>query len=142
MTVIGIDPGAGAIKLYEAALPSLPDNVVILNNLAGLYQGKGDSRALEVAARAYALAPATPAVQDTYGWLLVDNGDLDKGLDLLRDAVRRLPDNAEVQYHYGAALAKKGNTAEAIEVLKKALRGRLSPDAKADAQALLQQLSE
>jgi cytochrome c-type biogenesis protein CcmH/NrfG len=66
---------------------------------------------------------------------------VDEGLALLRDVIRQLPGNAEVQYHYGAALAKKGNTAEATAVLKKALAGQLPPAAKADAQKLLQQLA-
>jgi predicted Zn-dependent protease len=133
---------AGAIKLYEGVLAASPDTPLVLNNLAVLYQAKGDPRALEMARKANALAPAAPAIQDTYGWLLVEGGRVDEGLALLRDAVRQLPGNAEVQYHYGAALAKKGNTAEAIAVLKKALAGQLPPAAKTDAQQLLQQLSQ
>ena len=53
-----------------------------------------------------------------------------------------MPDNAEVQYHYAAALAKKGDTAEAVALLKKAVNGPMPANAKADAQKLLQQLSK
>jgi tetratricopeptide (TPR) repeat protein len=132
----------GAIKLYERSLAELPDNPVLLNNLAVLYQDKGNPAAVDMAAKAYAAAPKAAAIQDTYGWLLVQTGKVDKGLELLREAAKGMPNNAEVQYHYAAALAKTGNTAEAIPILKKALNGQLPPGAKADAQKLLQQLSK
>jgi putative PEP-CTERM system TPR-repeat lipoprotein len=41
----------------------------ILNNLAWLYQHNGDPRALATAKRAYALAPLTPSIADTLGWM-------------------------------------------------------------------------
>ena len=63
-------------------------------------------------------------------------------MTLLGEATKGLPDNAEVQYHYAAALAKKGDKAEAVALLKKAVNGQLPPDVKADAQKLLQQLSK
>jgi hypothetical protein len=53
-----------------------------------------------------------------------------------------LPDNAEVQYHYGAALAKSGKTDEAAPLLKKSLAGQLPAPAKADAEKLLRQLAK
>ena len=132
----------GAINLYEGVLALLPNSIVALNNLAVLYHGKADPRALETARKAHELAPGSPEVQDTYGWLLVENGRLDEGLELLRNAVRRLPDNAEVQYHYAAVLARKGNAAEAVEILKQtALSNRSSPETRAHAERLLLTLS-
>jgi len=53
-----------------------------------------------------------------------------------------MPDNAEVQYHYAAALARKGDKAEAVALLKKAVNGQLPANVKADAQQLLQQLTK
>jgi tetratricopeptide (TPR) repeat protein len=41
-----------------------------LNNLAWLYHAQSDRRALETARSAYRAAPPTPAITDTYGWLL------------------------------------------------------------------------
>ena len=65
---------AGAIKLYEQALQKAPDNAPLLNNLAVLYQDAGNPKAVETAERAYKLAPQMPAVQDTYGWILLGAG--------------------------------------------------------------------
>jgi putative PEP-CTERM system TPR-repeat lipoprotein len=132
----------GAIALYEQSLEKTPDNAVLLNNLAVLYQAKGDPKAVQFAERAYEAAPKSPAIQDTYGWILFKDGQNDKAFDLLRDANKGLPDNAEVQYHYAAALAKKGEKTEAIALLKKAVNGQLPADQKADAQKLLGQLSK
>ena len=132
----------GAIKLYEQSLAKAPDNAVLLNNLAVLYDGKGNPKALELAERAYKLAPKAAAIQDTYGWILFKRDPSDKSLQLLREASQGMPNTAEVQYHYAAALAKRGDTAEAVELLKKAVYGQMPPDQKADAKKLLEQLVE
>jgi tetratricopeptide (TPR) repeat protein len=109
---------AGAISLYERAVAAAPGNVMALNNLAGLYQLRKDPRALATAELALAAAPDNAAVKDTVGWLLVEKGELDKGLPLLREAAKALPDLPEVQYHLGVALARKGEAAEARRILQ------------------------
>ena len=132
----------GAIKLYERALETLPSNPVLLNNLAVLYQAKGNPKALELAERAYNVAPRSAAIQDTYGWLLLEHGQVDKAVQMLGDAFKGLPGNAEVLYHYAAALAKAGRAEEAVPLLDEALDGQLPPATKADAQKLLKQISK
>jgi putative PEP-CTERM system TPR-repeat lipoprotein len=109
---------AAAIALYERAVAAAPGNVMALNNLAGLYQLRKDPRALATAERALAAAPDNAAVKDTVGWLLVEKGEIDKGLPLLREAAKALPDLPEVQYHFGVALARKGEAAEARRILQ------------------------
>jgi putative PEP-CTERM system TPR-repeat lipoprotein len=131
-----------AIALYEGALQKSPDNAVILNNLAMLYVTTGNPKALETAEKAYAAAPKLAAIQDTYGWVLLQKGQADKALGILAEAYKGLPDNAEVQFHYASALAKSGKAAEALPILKKAVAGPMPPSVKADAQKLLEQLSK
>ena len=113
---------AAAITQYEKVIEAAPTSVVALNNLAGLYQHNGDPRALSTAKRAHELAPDNPAVQDTYGWALVESGELERGLTMIREAARQLPAVAEIQYHLGAALARKGEPDEARRVLDQVLR--------------------
>jgi len=131
-----------AIAEYEAAVKLSPGNAVVLNNLAVLYQKKGDPRALQTAERAHSAAPDTAAIQDTYGWVLVETGDVDKGLELLRKSARTLPDVAEVQYHLGAALAKKGEADEARRLLQKVVSGPAPDDIKAEARRVLATLED
>ena len=122
---------------YERVLASDPANVVALNNLALLYQQAGDDRALPTAEKAYKAAPNSAAVQDTYGWVLVENGRTDEGLRHLRDAAEVLKDSPEVQYHLAVALAGTGDTGTASLLLSKIVASDGSPSLKADAKRAL-----
>jgi tetratricopeptide (TPR) repeat protein len=134
------DNTSAAIAGYEKALETAPANVMALNNLAGIYQQKGDARALMLAKRAYEAAPQNPAVQDTYGWILVGNGDLERGLELIREAAKVLQGVPEVQYHLGAALARKGENEEARRILQQVLAANASASVRAGAEAELAKL--
>lgn len=112
---------AGAIAQYERVLEARGNNVVVLNNLAYLYQAAGDPRALGYAERAYEAAPALFQTQDTFGWLLVEAGELERGLELLRRAQAQAPANPEINYHYASALARAGSRDEARRLLTAAL---------------------
>lgn len=59
---------------------------------------------------------------DTIGWLSFRQGQVDRGLALLRDARLRDSNNPEIRYHLAAALAKSGRTTEAREELAQALQ--------------------
>ena len=126
-----------AIETYEQIIAQAPDDVGVLNNLAYLYDQKNDPRALEFARKAYELAPAHPAIMDTYGWLLVRAGEVQRGLPILEESVAKSPENTEHRLHLGAALVTAGKTDKAREVLA-ALAGIEDefPE-KAEAQALL-----
>ena len=131
---------SAAIAGYEKTLETAPANVMALNNLAGMYQQKGDARALTLAKRAYEAAPENPAVQDTYGWALVSDGDLERGLELIREAARVLQGVPEVQYHLGAALARKGESEEARRILQQVLAANAPASVRAGAEAELAKL--
>lgn len=131
---------SAALAGYEKVLETAPGNVVALNNLAGMYQLKGDERALSLAKRAYEAAPESAAVQDTYGWVLVENGDLERGLDLIREAAKVLKDVPEIQYHLGAALARKGETEEARRILQQVLAAQPPASVRTGAEAELAKL--
>lgn len=76
------------------------------NNLAHVLLQLGDARALAHAEQAHALAPRQPQVNDTLGWVLVQQGQIEKGLRYLREAALRAPDNQEIQAHLSATLAR------------------------------------
>jgi tetratricopeptide (TPR) repeat protein len=90
---------ARAIKAYEAAIALNARNPASLNNLALLYQQTGDSRALATAEQAWQLAPENPIVLDTYGWLLVNNHQVEKGTGLLQQAASLVPSSQEIAAH-------------------------------------------
>jgi tetratricopeptide (TPR) repeat protein len=95
-----------AIEGYERALKTVPASPVLLNNLAWSYYLEKDSRAEETAKRAYELAPNSPAILDTYGWILVENGKVTEGISYLERAANLAKDNAEIQEHLDQARSK------------------------------------
>jgi putative PEP-CTERM system TPR-repeat lipoprotein len=131
-----------AIAGYEKSLELAPDNVLALNNLAGLYQQRKDPRAMSLAQRAYDAAPNNPAVQDTYGWALVGHGEVARGLDLIRQAAKAMPGNAEIQYHLGTALARQGEVDEARRVLEGVMANQPQGPIKDGAQSELARLGK
>ena len=80
-----------AIEQYEFLLRKQPENVLLLNNLAWSYQQVKDPRALETAERAYKLKPDNPDVADTLGWMLSEQGNTRRGVELLQKAVAAAP---------------------------------------------------
>ena len=129
-----------AIALYEELLRLVPQDALALNNLANLYQRNKDGRALATAEQAFKLAPEHPGVQDTLGWILVEGGQLPRGLDLLRKAVAQAPKVATIRYHFAVGLARSGDKGQAKTELQQALAiGQPFPESEA-AKTLLKSL--
>jgi predicted Zn-dependent protease len=119
---------------------SNPGNVVILNNLAWALSEAKDPRAVGFAEQALKLKPDNAAVMDTLGWILVQQGQTDRGIKLLQQALSKAPDAAEIHWHLAAAYEKSGDRNRARQELKRLLdSGRAFPQEK-QAQDLLKQL--
>ncbi|CAN7622939.1 XrtA/PEP-CTERM system TPR-repeat protein PrsT [Massilia sp. LjRoot122] len=129
-----------AIAALQAALKTNPSNPVALNNLAWAYQQENDARALPTAEQAYKLAGKSPAVMDTLGWILVQQGETGRGVDLLRKAVDASPKSLDMRFHLAAALAKAGDKAGARREVEKSLASGEPFAAMDEAKALLRQL--
>jgi putative PEP-CTERM system TPR-repeat lipoprotein len=128
---------ARATAEYQALVERHPGNAVALNNLAWLYHEAGDTRALELAERALAAAPDNPSILDTVGWIQVQKGKAEQGVHLLRQAVDRAPEAAEIRYHFGVALARSGDVAGARRELEAALKRPDEGPWRADAKRIL-----
>ncbi len=131
---------ARAVTEYEQVLKSQPGSVLALNNLAWLYFEDGDSRALDLAQRAYNRAPERAEIIDTYGWLLINGGRLETGLSLLEKAAKRSPKNGDIRYHLAAGLAEVGEKSRARRELSTLLGSGKEFSEKAAARALLEDL--
>lgn len=129
-----------AIAQYQTLQSSVPNNPMILNNLAVLYQKEKDPRALAVAEKAYKLDPEKADYADTLGWILVEQGKSARGLELLEKAARLQPKNPEVRVHLAYALAQTGQTVRARQEAAQAKRLRLSPEQERQLQQLLQRM--
>jgi cellulose synthase operon protein C len=129
-----------ALAEYEYLVSQAPADAPSLNNLAWLRYQEGDARAEQAAASAYQLAPDNAAIGDTYGWILLEKGDVERALDVLSKAAKQ-SNQPDIQYHYAAALAKSGSTTQAQEILASITNSTQSFESKAEAQTLLRELS-
>ncbi|TCO80969.1 putative PEP-CTERM system TPR-repeat lipoprotein [Plasticicumulans lactativorans] len=110
-----------AYPVYGRLIEQRPNDPALLNNVAYLLAQFGEPAARDYAARAAELAPDDAAIRDTYGWVLVRQGDYAQGLQQLREAESRAAGNPEVHYHIGYALWQAGRSAEARRALERAL---------------------
>lgn len=111
-----------AAEEFLQVIEENPGDVQFVNNLAFAYHKIGDARASEVAEEAYRIAPDSPDVADTLGWILVETGqDIRRGLLLLQDAYGQRSTDSAILYHLGAALIENDRAGEARQFLERAL---------------------
>jgi putative PEP-CTERM system TPR-repeat lipoprotein len=120
-TYLTLKQNKAAIEQYQLVLLQEPENIAALNNLAWSYQQEQDPRALETAEKAYRLAPESPPIADTLGWLLVQRGDTKRGIDILQKASTASAGAPDIRYHLVLALQKAGDKTKAQSELQQLL---------------------
>lgn len=126
--------------VYEGILKRTEDDPFLLNNLAFVAQKLGDDRAIEYAMKAIQIAPDQPRFLDTYGWILAENGEPERGLEILRDAFSRQSTNQEIRYHIALALLRMERTGAARRELDAALISERDFSSRAEAKILFENL--
>lgn len=129
-----------AVEQYQIILSQDPKYVPALNNIAWLYQQEKNPRAQEYAEQAFKLKPDNPAVLDTLGWILVQQGNTTRGLPLLQKATSLAPEAAVIQYHFVLGLVKSGDKIKARKELEQLLASGKNFSQIEEARALLKQL--
>jgi putative PEP-CTERM system TPR-repeat lipoprotein len=133
---------AAARVRYEQVLQSSGDDPFALNNLANILARQNDRGARELAEKAYRLAPKNALIQDTLGWILVQEGQIEAGLRHLREARLRDPQNPEIRYHLAAALSRAGRPVEARRELEPAMASDKRFEGNAEARRLWAELDK
>ena len=118
-----------AIALYREGITRNKDEWSAANNLAFLLgktqTSKADlDEALKYARIALALNPGSGLVLDTLGWVNYKAGHLEEAERNLAQAVEKLPDNLEIQYHFAQVCHDLGKKKLAAFHLKRALAGK------------------
>ena len=131
---------ASARAYYENVVKLAPDDAGVLNDLANVLLRLKDPTAVKIAELAMAKAPGSSIVTDTLGWVLFQNGQADRALQLLRDARLREPGNPEIRFHLATVLAQMGRKNEAKGELEAALKAGSNFESAAEAQKLMQTL--
>lgn len=128
-----------AARQYETLLTLSPNNPFVTNDLAWVYAKLNDPRALATAEQAVKLHPRGANALDTLGWILVEKGQLARGLELLEQAATSSQGaRPDIRYHLAVALTRSGDKARARKELEQALRTPFPQ--QAEAKALLQEL--
>lgn len=114
-------------KNYSAALPYFrtvadmrPQNTVALNATAYLLAASDPDQALKYAESALELAPDTPMIQDTMGWVYYKKGMYGKAIGYLEAAVAKDPTPVH-QFHLAMSYLKGGDRNRGGQLLNTAL---------------------
>ena len=111
-----------AVESYRKVLALNDKDVASLNNLAWMLseQRKNPDEALPLAIKAEQLAPGSPEVLDTLGWVQYRKGAYADAEKSLARAVEKASGNGTIQYHLGMTYARMGRKAEAVSALRRA----------------------
>ena len=129
-----------ALTAYEKSVETAEPGAVLANNMAWLYLERNDKRAIELATKAYELAPSRAEIVDTYGWVLFRNGRQSDGLAALQQALIIAPRNPEIALHVAEALHDLERDGEAKSVLERIVREHPNSSFAESARSLLSRL--
>lgn len=127
---------------YEIIVEQNSSNVSAINNLALIYDQLNDLRSIDYAELAFSLAPDSPTINDTLGWILLKNGDYKRAVERLKYASENAPADSDIMYHYAVALVKTGDKALALRKLYSFVPLKNSYENKNKAESLLKQLEK
>ncbi|MGV3763121.1 tetratricopeptide repeat protein [Parapedobacter sp.] len=118
-----MDMHAESDVAYEEAIALDSTNAYALNNYAYYLALRKQKLPLaaEMSRRSNELEPDYPSYQDTYAWVLFQQGDYETALSWIEKAIERAGSASETLLeHYGDILAKLGHVNKAVAQWKKA----------------------
>ncbi|MDE2083147.1 MAG: PEP-CTERM system TPR-repeat protein PrsT, partial [Burkholderiales bacterium] len=123
---------ATAESRYRQALALMPQNAVLMNNIAWLMSQRKEPGALPLAEKANQLLPDQPGLQDTLATVLAADGKPDQALVWQKKAVAAAPDVPGYRLNLARLLIATGDRAQAKAELEKlaALGGRFADQAE------------
>jgi putative PEP-CTERM system TPR-repeat lipoprotein len=119
-----------------------PNNASLWTKYADALLKTRDPAAKQAAEKAVQLAPSNPEALATLGTILVQQGQIEAGVNHLREARLRAPSAPEFRLRLAAGLSRLDRKAEAREELKAALGLAPGLAGRPDVQALRQHLGQ
>ena len=108
--------------------------------MAWILSEQGDEQALNYGKKAYELKPDSPAILDTYGYILLKEKRLEEGVKILQKAADLAPKAYDIHYHLAKGYYLTGDTQKAKEKLTVILSGNSIFSEKENAKMLFNQL--
>ncbi|MEP1445589.1 MAG: XrtA/PEP-CTERM system TPR-repeat protein PrsT [Paraglaciecola sp.] len=129
---------------YEKLLnhKAIPNRPALLNRLALVFMPTDILKSSEYARKAYRLDNTNPEILTTYGWLLTQQSQPSKGLELLRKASARGQQVPEIRYYIAVSLEKLGLFSEARSELESLFEKNVDFSEQQEAKALYEKLKE
>jgi len=124
------------------AVESTEDKAMVMNDIAYRLAEKDRMlpKAEELARGATGLATPASAARgnflDTLGWVLYRQGKLEEAVTTLREALKALPQEADIALHLAEALEKQGKNLDAVQAYLQAHVGGGNRQAKITARTL------
>jgi len=129
-----------AIKYYDAILNKTPDNVIVLNNIAWLYEQQDLSKALIYAQKAVQKAPDSPDILDTLGYILLKQKRAIESVEILEKALSLSPDTPVIQYHLALAYKEANDLKKAKNILENLVNSKNNFSELNEAKKILQEI--
>lgn len=127
---------------YDEAIKLDSNNVTVMNNAAYYLslQKKDLEKAAEYAKKANEMEPNSGTFQDTYAWVLFQQGKYQEALVWIEKAIKNSEPSGVLFDHFGDILIKLGKTKEALKQWEKAMT--FSEGSALDKEKLKQKISE
>jgi putative PEP-CTERM system TPR-repeat lipoprotein len=135
--LMGTGDMAAARREYERLLKLHPEDPIVLNNLGYLLERENSDRALSLVSLAQRIAPQSPQISDTLGWIKYQRKDHQGALPLLERAHSADAKNAAISYHLALVLDATGKRAEAKTLLQTTLSNNPKFDGSDEAKQVL-----
>jgi len=119
---------AEAKKTYLSLDKVLPDNSLVLNNLAWLMKDTDIKQGIVYASKALKIEPDSPFIQDTLAMLYLEQGDVANALKYSTRAAEKLPNLFEIQINYARVLLANNKTNKAKQLLDRLLKNERDYD--------------
>ncbi len=110
-----------AKKAYQSLGDLVPDNPVVLNNLAWLMMGTDVDQGIVYAKKALDLVPEDPFIEDTLAMLFLKKGDQKNALIHSKIAATKKPNLVDIQLNYAKVLNANNQKEQAKALLNKLL---------------------
>ncbi|MBU2879474.1 XrtA/PEP-CTERM system TPR-repeat protein PrsT [Aliiglaciecola lipolytica] len=133
-----------AIEHYQHLLETdnMPNKAALLNRLAYLYLPDDLNKSADYSLQAMALDDDNVNILSNYGWILAKQGDYEKSITVLRDAMTRDASNPNLKYHLAYTLTKLDKIKQAERLLNEILAENVYFAEKSNAQALLEEINK
>lgn len=129
-----------ARQAYQNLDKVIPNNAIVLNNLAWLLKDTDPQKGLSYAQKAIKNDPGNPYIQDTLSMLLLENNEPKKALGYSEKAIKSAPNFEDIQHNYARVLIANNRKSEAKIILKKLLNKTRSYDKKQNIRKELERL--